>query len=114
MSLKQRRNLRQNSTVPENIIWQKVRSRQIREFKFRRQHNVGKFIVDFYCDEIKLVIEIDGDVHVYQKEYDKKRQLLLENRGLRIIRYTNNEVRTNLTGVLEDILRKCEELKKGS
>ena len=114
MSLKQRKNLRQNSTSPERIVWQKLRSRQIGGFKFRRQHNIGKFIVDFYCDEIKLVIEIDGDVHAYQKEYDKKRQLFLENRGLRIIRYTNNEVRTNLMGVLEDILKKGEELNKGN
>lgn len=114
MSLKQRRYLRQNSTNPEKIIWQKLRNRQIGGFKFGRQHNIGKFIVDFYCDEIKLIIEIDGDVHVYQKEQDKKRQIFLENRGLRIIRYTNYEIRANLMGVLEDILRKCEELKKGS
>ena len=114
MSLKQRRNLRQSSTSPEKIIWQKLRDRQIGGFKFRRQHNIGKFIVDFYCDEIKLIIEIDGDVHAYQKEYDKKRQLFLENRGLKIIRYTNYEVRTNLIGVLEDVLVKCEELKKGN
>jgi len=114
MSLKQRRNLRQNPTNPEKIIWQKLRDRQIGEFKFRRQHNIGKFIVDFYCDEIKLIIEIDGDIHAYQKEHDQKRQFFLENRGLKVIRYTNNEVRANLTGVLENILRKCEELKKGS
>jgi len=114
MSLKQRKYLRQNSTNPEKTIWQKLRNRQIGGFKFKRQYNIGKFIVDFYCDEIKLIIEIDGDIHAYQKEEDKKRQLFLENRGLRIIRYTNNEVKTNLLGVLEDILRKCEELKKSN
>jgi len=113
MSLKQRKYLRQNSTISENIIWQKLRNRQIGGFKFKRQYSIGKFIVDFYCDEIKLIIEIDGDVHAYQEEQDKKRQIFLENRGLRIVRYTNYEVRDNLTGVLEDILRKCEELKKG-
>jgi very-short-patch-repair endonuclease len=114
MSLKQRRYLRQNSTTSEKIIWQKLRNRQVGKFKFKRQYNIGKFIVDFYCDEIKLIIEIDGDVHAYQKEHDKKRQIFLENRGLKIIRYTNYEVRTNLVGVLEDILRRCEELKKGN
>lgn len=113
MSLKQRKHLRQNLTNPEKIIWQKLRNRQIRGFKFRRQHNIGKFIVDFYCDEIKLIIEIDGDVHAFQEEQDKKRQIFLENRGMRIVRYTNYEVRDNLMGVLEDILKKCEELSKG-
>ena len=114
MSLKYRRHLRKNSTDPERIIWQRLRSRQIGGFKFRRQHSIGKFIVDFYSSELNLVIEIDGDIHVYKKEDDKKRELFLENRGLKIIRYTNYEVRTNLSGVLEDILREGEELKKGN
>ena len=114
MSLKSRRHLRKNSTKPEIIIWQKLRNRQIGGFKFRRQYSIGKYIVDFYCSELNLIIEIDGDVHVYKKEDDKTREIFLENRGLKIIRYTNYEVRTNLIGVLEDILRKCEELKKGS
>ena len=114
MSLKYRRHLRKNSTNPERIIWQKLRSRQIGGIKFRRQHSIGKYIVDFYSSELNLIIEIDGDVHAYQKENDKIREIFLENRGLKIIRYTNYEVRTNLIGVLEDILRKCEELKGGN
>jgi very-short-patch-repair endonuclease len=114
MSLKYRRHLRKNLTNPERIIWQKLRDRQIGGIKFRRQHNIGKYIVDFYSLELNLIIEIDGDVHAYQKENDKAREIFLENRGLKIIRYTNYEIRTNLIGVLEDILRKCEELKKGN
>ena len=73
--------------------------------------SIEKFIVDFYCDEIKLIIEIDGDIHACQKEHDQKRQLFLENRELKVICYTNYEIRTNLIGVLEDILSRCEELK---
>ena len=114
MSLKYRRHLRKNSTNPERIIWQRLRNRQIGGFKFRRQCSIGKYIVDFYSSELNLIIEIDGDVHAYQKENDKTREIFLENRGLKITRYTNYEIRTNLIGVLEDILRKCEELKKGN
>ena len=114
MSLKYRRHLRKNLTNPERIIWQKLRNRQIGGFKFKRQYPIGKYIVDFYSSELNLIIEIDGDVHAYQKENDKRREIFLENRGLKIIRYTNYEIRTNLIGVLEDILRKCGELKKGN
>ena len=114
MSLKYRRHLRKNLTNPEKIIWQRLRNRQVGGVKFRRQHSIGKYIVDFYSSEVNLIIEIDGDVHAYQKENDKIREIFLKNRGLKIIRYTNYEVRTNLIGVLEDILRKCEELKNGN
>ena len=110
MSLKYRRHLRKNSTNPERIIWWRLRNRQVGGFKFRRQHSIDKYIVDFFCLELGLIIEIDGDVHAYKEEYDKKRQTILEEKGFKVARYTNYEVRTNLTGVLEDILRKCEEL----
>ena len=76
MFLKQRRHLRKNSTNPERIIWQRLRSRQIGGFKFRRQHSIDKYIVDFFCLELDLIIEIDGDVHAYKEEYDKKRQAI--------------------------------------
>ena len=113
LKINQARALRKNQTTAEKIIWQKLRSRQLAGFKFRRQHNIGRFIVDFYCDEIKLIIEIDGDVHAYKQreKYDKERQKILESKGFKIARYTNYEVFNNLNGVLEDILRKCEELK---
>lgn len=81
--------------------------------KFRRQHNIKNFIVDFYCDEIKLIIEIDGDVHANEKQenYDKNRQCILESMGFKMTRYTNDEVFNNLEGVLEDILRRCGKLE---
>lgn len=113
LKINQARALRKNQTTAEKIIWQKLRSRQLAGFKFRRQHNIGKFIVDFYCDEIKLIIEIDGDVHAYKQRenHDKERQKILESKGFEIARYTNYEVFNNLNGVLDDILRKCENLK---
>ena len=112
MFLKYRRHLRKNSTNPERIIWQRLRNRQIGGFKFRRQHNIDKYIVDFFCLKLDLIVEIDGDIHAFKKEGDKRRQAILENKGFKIVRYTNYEVRTNLIGVLEDILRKCEELNQ--
>lgn len=114
LKIKQARTLRKNQTTAEKIVWWKLRNRQIGGFKFRRQHNIENFIVDFYCDEIKLIIEIDGDVHGYKQKKidDKERQNILENKGYKIVRYTNYEVFSNLNGVLEDILIKCEELKK--
>ncbi len=113
LKIKQARTLRKNQTNAEKIIWRKIRSRQLAGFKFRRQHNIDRFIVDFYCDEIRLIIEIDGDVHAYEQRinYDKQRQKILESKEFKIARYTNYEVFNNLNGVLEDILRKCEELK---
>ncbi|MEK9155826.1 MAG: endonuclease domain-containing protein [Patescibacteria group bacterium] len=101
-----RRKLRVNSTPAEQIIWHKIRSRQLNNLKFRRQHHFGKYIADFYCPEKKLVIEIDGDVHDLecQREHDKKRGHYLTSLGLRVLHITNDEVRNNLTGVLESIL----------
>ena len=72
MSLKYRRHLRKEATNPERIIWQKLRNRQIGGIKFRRQHSIGKYIVDFYSSELNLIIEIDGDVHAYQKKMIKQ------------------------------------------
>ena len=111
--INQAKALRKNQTTAEKIIWRRLRNRQLANFKFRRQHNIGRFIVDFYCDENKLIIEIDGDVHAYveREKYDEEREKILESEGFKIVRYTNYEVYNNLDGVLEDILRKCEKLK---
>jgi very-short-patch-repair endonuclease len=83
-------------------------------FKFRRQYIIENFIVDFYCDEMKLVIEIDGDVHGYKNkaEHDKRKEDFLKARGYEVARYTNYEIYNNLENVLEDLLRKCEERKR--
>ena len=73
--------------------------------KFRRQHGIGPYIVDFYCAATQLVIEIDGDVHAEEQQIkkDKQRQQYLQDLGLRIVRYTNNNALNNLNGVLEDL-----------
>jgi adenine-specific DNA-methyltransferase len=75
-------------------------------FKFRRQHAIGPYIVDFYCREAALVVELDGGGHAeeLQGEYDAERSLWLESRGLRVVRFWNNEVLGNIEGVVEQIL----------
>jgi len=110
--LEQRRELRKNLTPAERRLWQKLKRKQLGGFKFRRQHQIDQYIVDFYCAELCLIIEIDGDIHVVPQKIknDKLRQQELENRGFTVSRYTNNDVRRNLDGVLSDILKICENL----
>ncbi|MCC6297787.1 MAG: DUF559 domain-containing protein [Anaerolineales bacterium] len=107
------RELRQPQTPAEATLWQKIRNRQF-GFKFRRQHEIEFFIIDFYCAEVKLCIEIDGDTHLTkeQQEYDEARTEYLESLGRAVIRFTNNDVRYNINAVIQEILKKCDELKE--
>jgi very-short-patch-repair endonuclease len=97
--------LRKRGTHPEQILWSILSGRQLAGLKFRRQHPIEPYIVDFYCAEAKLVIELDGQSHNGQENYDADRSVLLANLGLQIVRITNDEVLTNLDGVAEGILR---------
>jgi very-short-patch-repair endonuclease len=103
------RKLRRPMTPAEAKLWQRLRRRQLSGHYFRRQHPIGNFITDFYCAEARLVVEVDGDVHVMQEEYDSVRTEWLEERGYRVIRFTNDEVFRQLDVVLESILTACEE-----
>ena len=102
-----RRALRKNTPAPELMIWQKLRNRQLCDSKFRRQYSIEKFIVDFYCPERKLVIEIDGDSHYYKKSnrYDQHRQNIIESFGIKFLRFTNKEITENIEGVIEAIVK---------
>jgi len=93
-------------TEPEHQVWQRIRSHQL-GVKFPRQHGIGQYIVDFYCPDKKLVIEIDGDSHYSDLgfQYDAKRDALMVELGLRVLRFTNQEVMRNLDGVVEVIHR---------
>ena len=103
-----RRILRKKETGAEKILWFKLRNKQLFGYKFRRQHGIGKYIVDFYCPEKRLVVEIDGVTHYSdtQIEYDKQRQAEIEKLGIRFIRVTNTDVYTNVDGVLHLIAEK--------
>lgn len=97
------RQMRCEPTVAENVLWQKLRNRNLNGVKFRRQHAIDRFIVDFYCDEFKLIIEVDGEVHQYTLEEDMLRQEYLESLGLRVLRFTNEQVLENILAVLDQI-----------
>jgi very-short-patch-repair endonuclease len=102
--------LRRNQTPAERRLWAKLRRKQACGYRFRRQHPIGRCIVDFYCAALKLAIEIDGDSHASQVEYDAARTAYLEERGCTVIRFTNEQVRRQLDAVLDEIVRQCDAL----
>ena len=97
------RRLRQNLTPVEARLWEAIRNRQLEGLRFRRQHPVGNFILDFYCPSLKLVIEVDGDIHNSQVEYDEERTNKLAEYGYTVLRFTNEQVTNDLPKVLADI-----------
>ena len=97
------REMRKSPTEAENVLWQQLRNQQISGFIFRRQYNIERFIVDFYCPRRRLVIEIDGSIHQYQQDEDAVRQAFIEQQGLRLMRFSNDDVINNLETVIEQI-----------
>ena len=99
-------------TPAERKLWARLRYRQLDGLHFRKQHPVGRFIVDFYCAKARLVIEIDGDTHAEpdQAEYNQARTMWLETQGYRVIRFQNAEVHKQLESVLEAIRAACAVL----
>lgn len=101
--------LRRNLTPAERKLWKRLRANQIGGLSFRRRHAIGPFIVDFVCLEKKHVIELDGNSHANQPEYDERRTAWLETHGYRVQRFTNVDVNRNLEIVLRAILDACTE-----
>lgn len=103
-----KRQLRANQTRAEQLLWAKLRSNQIHGLKFRRQHGIGSYIVDFFCPEKNLVIEVDGDVHANTRQInrDTQRENYLRSLNIHVIRYNNDDVFNNLNGILEDLARR--------
>ncbi len=99
------RSMRKHPTQAEAILWKRLRKQQVKGFRFRRQHPIVRFIVDFYCAEAKLVVEVDGAVHDEpgHYEYDTERQQFLEALGLRVLRFTNAAVVGQADAVIEVI-----------
>ena len=98
------RKLRKNMSDAEQLLWRHLRDRQLGGYKFRRQHPIGTFVVDFVCLEKELVIEVDGGQHAKQLEPDVKRSDYLKEKGYRILRFWNNEVLQERESVLSVIL----------
>ena len=107
--------LRKKMTDAEKIIWEKLCNKQL-GVKIRRQHPIWKFIADYYCHEIKLVIEIDGGIHLLEenKEYDISREVTLNEFGIENIRFSNDQVVKEIESVIEKIKEKIAELKEVS
>jgi very-short-patch-repair endonuclease len=101
--------LRSSQTNAEQRLWYYLRNRHFQGFKFRRQQTLQGYIVDFVCLERKLVIELDGGQHADQQTYDEIRTQKLQQEGFRVLRFWNNEVFTNIEGVLEVIKGHLEE-----
>ena len=98
-----RRNLRAFSSPQEVILWSRLRNKQL-EYKFRRQHSLGRYIADFYCPDKKLIIEVDGSQHVDQEKYDTKRTGFFQSKGLKVVRFWNSDINTNLDSVVSKIV----------
>ncbi len=98
-----RKELRNNQTEAENLLWEKLRRNQL-GYKFKRQHSIGRFILDFYCPEKKLAIELDGAQHLENKQYDKEREAYLSEFGIKTLRFWNSEVTKDLNSVIQKIV----------
>ena len=102
-SAKTARRLRRNQTDAERVLWFRLRDRRLGGWKFRRQFPIDRFVVDFFCADAHLIVELDGGQHALQSRWDEARTKFLESEGYRVLRFWNNDVLTNIDGVLEMI-----------
>lgn len=109
-----RRRLRNNATNAEKLLWRHLKGKQLGSLKFRRQYSVDHFVLDFYCPELKLAIEVDGNSHFTTKgiEYDKEREAYISAFGITFVRFLNADIFENVDAVLQVILDKAGELRE--
>ena len=100
--------LRKQMTLTESILWNRLNNKKTLKVRFRRQHPINKFIADFYCHAVRLVVEIDGESHNSRVENDEGRTAKMERFGIKVIRFRNDEVENNI----EDVIQKIEEIVK--
>jgi very-short-patch-repair endonuclease len=101
------RALRKAMTVPERLLWGRLRGGRLAGLKFRRQHPIEPYIADFYCHEHRLVIEVDGQSHQGQAAHDEQRERFLRQQGLRVVRFANDDILNDLEAVLLAVLYAC-------
>ena len=101
--------MRRNMTPAERCFWNAVRANKIEGMHFHRQQVIDGFIADFYCGDQRLVVEIDGGIHETQKDYDNKRETILKKNGLRIIRFSNQEVINDIDLVIQKLKKYVKE-----
>lgn len=106
------RYLRKSQTDAESLLWSRLRARQLTGIKFRRQHPIGPYVLDFYCAEAHLAVEVDGSQHLelIAINQDQARMKFLENKSIKVIRFWNHEVLENLDAVLESIIFTLDEI----
>ena len=107
--IRRARELRENSTDAERLLWFELRDRKLMGLKFRRQRPMGPYILDFLCIERKFVIELDGGQHQQRTEYDGRRTRWLRSQGYTVLRFWNNEVLEDIDAVLDSILLSLKE-----
>ncbi|MHC4269306.1 MAG: endonuclease domain-containing protein [Planctomycetota bacterium] len=107
------RDLRNNSTLSEVLLWRQIKGQKL-GYEFHRQVPIDEFIVDFYCHELMLIVEIDGNSHNDKYDYDMSRQTKLQNLGAKFIRFFDVDVKKNLTGVLSTLRDKIDEIVRTS
>jgi very-short-patch-repair endonuclease len=95
--------LRREMTQAEEVLWSALRRNQVLDLHFRRQHPVGRFVLDFYCASKKLCVEVDGEIHEEQREWDEARSAALSHQQIRVLRFRNEEVLTDLASVVRRI-----------
>jgi very-short-patch-repair endonuclease len=106
--LERAKELRREMTPAEKILWKKIKANKLNGLHFRRQQVVHGYYPDFYCHQHELIVEVDGDIHEFQQEYDVEREEYLKSLGFRIIRFTNEEIQKDLKGVLQKIVEACK------
>jgi len=99
--------LRRVMTPAEKILWKHLKANRLQGLHFRRQQVVHGYYPDFYCHQYELIVEVDGDIHEFQKEYDTEREEYLKSLGFRIIRFKNEEIQKDLKTVLQRIVKEC-------
>ena len=100
-----RKELRSHATPAEAVLWKMLKGRNADGMKFRRQQGIGPYVLDFYCPELRLCVELDGSSHDYKYEYDEQRTEFLQKQGIRVLRFRNEQVWQGLDSVVDEIVR---------
>ena len=108
-----RKELRNNSTSAEAVLWKRLKAKQVEGLKFRRQYGVGEYVVDFYCPELRLAVELDGGIHdaAMAYEHDEIRARYIEQSNIKILRFRNEAVFNNMEGVVGEIVEEARRLR---
>jgi very-short-patch-repair endonuclease len=108
------RSLRKNETEAEKKLWQEIRNGNLENLKFRRQHPIGNFVLDFYCVEYQLAVEVDDDIHtnVDQQILDRSREDELTQKGITVLRISNTDVMNDITRVKETIMKSVNDISR--